>query len=193
MSPRCRTMTAICMKVPCLLILWGFPKSAIASVCIIRGFQKKRGKNINVIDCCMRLAASHDYWQYWGGLISSYGVTVGSKNTNGLTDRWMLSNVLYPCYALDLWHWQVHQVASFFSLHKIHPCSSSHPYLSIVVYWLSYNRCSFLLAVYWKSFWLYCNKVFRQYDRKYYRKSLDSGYMKVNRPQLVGRGGSTCL
>ena len=31
--------------------------------------------------------------------------------------------------------------------------------------------------------------VFLQYDRKYYRKYLDNGYMKINRPQSKGRGG----
>ncbi len=30
--------------------------------------------------------------------------------------------------------------------------------------------------------------VIFQYDRKYYRKYLDNGYMKVNRPQSIGRG-----
>ncbi len=30
-------------------------------------------------------------------------------------------------------------------------------------------------------------EVFLLYDRKYYRKYLDNAYMKVNRPQSIGR------
>ena len=45
----------------------------------------------------------------------------------------------------------------------LHSCSF-HPYLSILVYTLSYNCCPFLLAVYWKSLWLYCNSHFKMED-----------------------------
>ncbi len=82
-------------------------------------------------------------------------------------------------------------------------CHLDHPYLSIVVYWLSYNRCPFLLVVYWKSLRLCCISHFKMEDSiskkqkvgvlhfevflQYNRKYLDNGYTKVYRPELNGR------
>ncbi len=111
----------------------------------------------------------------------------------------------------SLWHAWFVWTTSRVCVKKVLP---HHPYLSIVVYWLSYNRCPNTcdntcdrieeklqnggqreqqiiptLASYWccPPFWNdCCNITVSFFNRPQVKK--DNGYMKVNRPHSIGRG-----